>query len=216
MRKDNPTSNEIGSLSGSALRLLQAYNELSHSSTQKLDDFSRGITEAAATLKAQVSMLPKNLETGGSAPQAEGLSKQEVATKETGVSTPFPLLDLGSRKIGVVNASSSKRTTEEKNEKADSENSSTWTVPPRVLLVEDDAMCRKLSSKLLQIFGCKFDVATDGVAAVNKMNLVKYDMVLMVRPHYCDAETLIVRNRTLSCPIWMVSRPRIRSVNSTS
>lgn len=53
-------------------------------------------------------------------------------------------------------------------------------VPPRVLLVDDDAVCRKLSSKFLQVFGCATDVAVDGVNAVNKMNLEKYDLVLMV------------------------------------
>jgi osomolarity two-component system response regulator SKN7 len=55
-----------------------------------------------------------------------------------------------------------------------------WAVPPRVLLVEDDAVSRKLSSKFLQVFGCTIDVAVDGVGAVNKMNLEKYDLVLMV------------------------------------
>jgi osomolarity two-component system, response regulator SKN7 len=55
-----------------------------------------------------------------------------------------------------------------------------WAVPPRVLLVDDDAVSRKLSSKFLQVFGCTFDVAVDGVGAVNKMNLEKYDLVLMV------------------------------------
>jgi osomolarity two-component system response regulator SKN7 len=59
-----------------------------------------------------------------------------------------------------------------------------WAVPPRVLLVDDDAVSRKLSSKFLQIFGCTIDVAVDGVGAVNKMNLEKYDLVLMVR--FCD------------------------------
>ncbi|ORY43593.1 HSF-type DNA-binding-domain-containing protein [Leucosporidium creatinivorum] len=54
-----------------------------------------------------------------------------------------------------------------------------WAVPPRVLLVEDDAVCRKLSSKFLEVFGCSIDVAVDGVSAVNKMNLQKYDLVLM-------------------------------------
>lgn len=57
-----------------------------------------------------------------------------------------------------------------------------WAVPPRVLLVDDDAVSRKLSSKFLQVFGCTIDVAVDGVGAVNKMNLEKYDLVLMVRP----------------------------------
>ncbi|KLO14874.1 hypothetical protein SCHPADRAFT_871912 [Schizopora paradoxa] len=54
-----------------------------------------------------------------------------------------------------------------------------WAVPPRVLLVDDDAVNRRLSSKFLQVFGCTIDVAVDGVVAVNKMNLEKYDLVLM-------------------------------------
>lgn len=57
-----------------------------------------------------------------------------------------------------------------------------WAVPPRVLLVDDDAVSRRLSSKFLQVFGCAIDVAVDGIAAVTKMNLEKYDLVLMVRP----------------------------------
>ncbi|KAG0310518.1 kinase-regulated stress-responsive transcription factor skn7 [Linnemannia gamsii] len=56
-----------------------------------------------------------------------------------------------------------------------------WSMPPKVLLVEDDDTCRRLSSRLLQIFGCPFDVAEDGVAAVGKMTHQKYDIVLMVR-----------------------------------
>ena len=56
-----------------------------------------------------------------------------------------------------------------------------WAVPPRVLLVDDDAVSRKLSSKFLQVFGCTIDVAVDGDIAVNKMlNFEKYDLVLMV------------------------------------
>ncbi|KAF9919558.1 kinase-regulated stress-responsive transcription factor skn7 [Linnemannia zychae] len=54
-----------------------------------------------------------------------------------------------------------------------------WSMPPKVLLVEDDDTCRRLSSRLLQIFGCPFDVAEDGVAAVGKMTRQKYDIVLM-------------------------------------
>jgi len=54
-----------------------------------------------------------------------------------------------------------------------------WSVPPRVLLVDDDSVCRNLSSKLLQVFGCTFDVATDGVEALKKLGLERYDLVLM-------------------------------------
>lgn len=50
------------------------------------------------------------------------------------------------------------------------------------MLVEDDSVCRKLSSKFLEVFGCDIDVAVDGVSAVNKMKMQKYDLVLMVRP----------------------------------
>lgn len=77
-----------------------------------------------------------------------------------------------------------------------------WSVPPRVLLVEDDAVSRKLSSKFLQIFGCTIDVAVDGVGAVNKMNLEKYDLVLMVRwsrGTFFSSEANVIL-RTLLCP----------------
>ena len=55
-----------------------------------------------------------------------------------------------------------------------------WAVPPRVLLVDDDAVNRKLSSKFLEVFGCAIDTAVDGIGAVEKMNLERYDLVLMV------------------------------------
>ncbi|KAF9962987.1 kinase-regulated stress-responsive transcription factor skn7 [Modicella reniformis] len=54
-----------------------------------------------------------------------------------------------------------------------------WSMPPRVLLVEDDDTCRRLSARFLQVFGCPFDVAEDGLAAVGKMSHHKYDIVLM-------------------------------------
>lgn len=71
-----------------------------------------------------------------------------------------------------------------------------WAVPPRVLLVDDDIVSRKLGSKFLQVFGCTIDVAVDGVSAVNKMNLEKYDLVLMV----CSFHLFLVLGpRTLIC-----------------
>jgi len=45
--------------------------------------------------------------------------------------------------------------------------------------VDDDAVGRQLSNKFLKVFGCTTDVVMDGVA-VNRMNLGKYDLVLMV------------------------------------
>lgn len=76
-----------------------------------------------------------------------------------------------------------------------------WTVSPRVLLVDDDAVSRKLGSKFLQVFGCTIDVAVDGVGAVNKMNLEKYDLVLMVsRISLSPSQSKFENsNRILSC-----------------
>ncbi|KAI7904389.1 uncharacterized protein BX663DRAFT_485207 [Cokeromyces recurvatus] len=54
-----------------------------------------------------------------------------------------------------------------------------WTVPPRILLVDDDSVYRDLSGKLLQVIGCTIDLAKDGVEALKKMGLEKYDLILM-------------------------------------
>lgn len=59
-------------------------------------------------------------------------------------------------------------------------NGNGWTVPPRVLLVDDDSVYRDLSGKLLNMIGCTIDLAKDGVEALHKMNAEKYDLILMV------------------------------------
>ncbi len=94
-----------------------------------------------------------------------------------------------------------------------------WSVPPRVLLVDDDAVSRKLSSKFLQVFGCTIDVAMDGASAVNKMNLEKYDLVLMVRSSLVPPLLLfplLTHSRTSSCLNWTGWPRRRSSANSTT
>nr|KAJ3410468.1 kinase-regulated stress-responsive transcription factor skn7 [Polyrhizophydium stewartii] len=54
-----------------------------------------------------------------------------------------------------------------------------WSVPPRILVVEDDDICRRLSARLLGVFGCTFDFAVDGLDAVRHLEGRKYDLVLM-------------------------------------
>lgn len=79
-----------------------------------------------------------------------------------------------------------------------------WAVPPRVLLVDDDQVCRRLSSKFLQVFGCTIDYAVDGMSAVNKMNSEKYDLVLMdiVMPNLDGASaTSLIRQFDPKTPI---------------
>ncbi|CBQ73752.1 related to SKN7-transcription factor [Sporisorium reilianum SRZ2] len=79
-----------------------------------------------------------------------------------------------------------------------------WAVPPRVLLVDDDEVCRRLSSKFLQVFGCSIDYASDGMTAVNKMNHEKYDLVLMdiIMPNLDGmSATSLIRQFDPSTPI---------------
>ncbi|KAI7861705.1 HSF-type DNA-binding-domain-containing protein, partial [Spinellus fusiger] len=54
-----------------------------------------------------------------------------------------------------------------------------WTVPPRILLVDDDSVYRDISGRLLQVIGCTIDLAKDGVEAIGKMGAEKYDLILM-------------------------------------
>lgn len=70
-----------------------------------------------------------------------------------------------------------------------------WAVPPRVLLVEDDAVSRRLSSKFLQVLGVTTDFAVDGESAVKQMHLGRYDLVLMVRP-LCSLSPVSITNLT--------------------
>jgi osomolarity two-component system response regulator SKN7 len=55
-----------------------------------------------------------------------------------------------------------------------------WSATPRILVVDDDIINRDLSRRLLETAGCAIDVASDGEAAVEKMTLEEYDLVLMV------------------------------------
>ena len=56
-----------------------------------------------------------------------------------------------------------------------------WSVPPRVLLVDDDSLFRRISTRLLELAGCTIEVAVDGVEAIDKLGTDHYDIVLMVR-----------------------------------
>ncbi|KAL0080393.1 heat shock factor-type transcription factor [Phycomyces blakesleeanus] len=54
-----------------------------------------------------------------------------------------------------------------------------WAVSPRILLVDDDSVYRDISRKLLNTIGCTIDLAQDGLEALRKMGLEKYDLILM-------------------------------------
>ncbi|GAN05284.1 stress response transcription factor SrrA/Skn7 [Mucor ambiguus] len=54
-----------------------------------------------------------------------------------------------------------------------------WTTPPRVLLVDDDSVYRDVSGRMLNMVGCSIDLAKDGLEALQKMSVEKYDLILM-------------------------------------
>ncbi|RKO89546.1 HSF-type DNA-binding-domain-containing protein, partial [Blyttiomyces helicus] len=84
-----------------------------------------------------------------------------------------------------------------------------WSQPPRVLIVEDDVVSRRISTKILQGTGCSFDVAVDGVEAVERMSCGnKYDVVLMniILPNLDGiAATTKIREFDQSTPIISVT-----------
>jgi osomolarity two-component system response regulator SKN7 len=79
-----------------------------------------------------------------------------------------------------------------------------WTIPPKILLVDDDAVYRNMSSKFLQVFGCEADIAVDGFSALDKVNMQNYDLILMdvVMPNLDGiAATSMIRQFDSATPI---------------
>ncbi|WBW73530.1 stress-responsive DNA-binding transcription factor Prr1 [Schizosaccharomyces osmophilus] len=58
-------------------------------------------------------------------------------------------------------------------------NGSIWQRQPRILLVEDDEVSRRMTINFLTLFDCQIEVAVDGINAVNKANSGGYDLILM-------------------------------------
>ncbi|CAG8670474.1 13545_t:CDS:2, partial [Ambispora leptoticha] len=54
-----------------------------------------------------------------------------------------------------------------------------WLIPPRILVVEDESSNRNFMTNLLHLIGCHYDIAIDGVTAINKINETKYDLIFM-------------------------------------
>ncbi|CAG8569384.1 18719_t:CDS:2 [Rhizophagus irregularis] len=54
-----------------------------------------------------------------------------------------------------------------------------WSIQPKILFVDDEIFVREGSSQWFQAYGCQFDVAVDGITAVNKMQIHQYDIIFM-------------------------------------
>jgi PleD family two-component response regulator len=61
---------------------------------------------------------------------------------------------------------------------------SLWTSSPRILLVDDCNVNRKLTEKLLNVLGCTVDAVEDGVGAISRIDKNDYDLILMARTCY--------------------------------
>ncbi|KAG8896848.1 hypothetical protein FRC00_005169, partial [Tulasnella sp. 408] len=78
-----------------------------------------------------------------------------------------------------------------------------FTVYPatRVLLVDDDQVCRRIYCKLLQVLGCAVDIAVDGDDAVNKMNPEKYELDIVMPKLDGVSATSLIRQFDRRTPI---------------
>jgi CheY-like chemotaxis protein len=55
-----------------------------------------------------------------------------------------------------------------------------WSIQPKILFVDDELFTREGSNHWFQAYGCQFDVAADGITAVNKVQIHQYDIIFMV------------------------------------
>ncbi|PWA02972.1 hypothetical protein BB558_000867 [Smittium angustum] len=83
-----------------------------------------------------------------------------------------------------------------------------WAKAPRILLVEDGEVDRVIAIKILEMFGCKIELALDGNVAVSKMNNGEFDIVLMdiIMPNLDGVlATTFIRSFDRSTPIISVT-----------
>ncbi len=54
-----------------------------------------------------------------------------------------------------------------------------WTQRPRILVVEDDPICREVAKKFLSVMDCEVDMAVNGGEAVKLAKLKNYEVCFM-------------------------------------
>ncbi|KAI7906030.1 uncharacterized protein BX663DRAFT_428245 [Cokeromyces recurvatus] len=54
-----------------------------------------------------------------------------------------------------------------------------WATPPRILLVDDDAVYRDMCGRMLNMVGCSINLAKNGIEALHKLSHEKFDLILM-------------------------------------
>jgi hypothetical protein len=176
--KQDNTNNSTMSISQDQqdlLKMMDAYNTVSTASEDSLNRITEAVTQninAPLPLSMSTTPIPSiaapTTPTTSTAPPTT-LTTPTIST----LATPAIATIDNTSMIPIINASVPSRKRKR--------NQPGWSVPPRVLLVDDDSIFRRLSTRLLQIAGCTIDVAVDGMEAVRKLGTGKYDLVLMVK-----------------------------------
>ncbi|KAI8888120.1 hypothetical protein K501DRAFT_210950 [Backusella circina FSU 941] len=155
VNKQDNTTIPISQDQQDILKMMDAYNTVSTASEDSLNRITQVVAQNIST------PLPLSMTT----------TTPTTVTTVTGTAPTAIAIDNNTSMIPIINASVPSRKRKR--------NQPGWSVPPRVLLVDDDSIFRRLSTRLLQIAGCTIDVAVDGMEAVRKLGTGKYDLVLM-------------------------------------
>ncbi|KAI8365686.1 hypothetical protein EDC96DRAFT_509555 [Choanephora cucurbitarum] len=169
------------------MREIVAFVKQQNTNTEEIDKVVQAYNHAANTSEIQLERLAETMASSSAA--ATPIVMNQAMTVDTQMDQPSP------QPQQLQQTNNNGNTTDSSNNNSNSIvpviNTSApisrkrkriqlgWTVPPRVLLVDDDSIFRRLSTRLLQIAGCTIDVAVDGMEAVKKLGSGKYDLVLM-------------------------------------
>lgn len=175
-----------------AQKLFDSYNRISQSTTDRINDLNKQLNiecetkqTASAAAAAAASMNAGSL-IGSPLKTADGLTFVTLGRLSSNMSVrdnkPAIEIMAADQKSNLATTLQNSTTSSSSTTPSTTSSSSqvSWTVPPRILLVDDDSVYRDLSGKLLQIIGCTIDLAKDGVEALKKMGMEKYDLILMV------------------------------------
>ncbi|KAI8090873.1 hypothetical protein BDF21DRAFT_333794 [Thamnidium elegans] len=175
-----------------AQKLFDSYNRISQSTTDRINNLNKQLniecetkqTASAVAAAAAASMNAGSL-IGSPLKTADGLTFVTLGRLSSNMSVrdnkPAIEIMAADQKSNLATTLQNSTTSSFSTTTSTTSSSSqvSWTVPPRILLVDDDSVYRDLSGKLLQIIGCTIDLAKDGVEALKKMGMEKYDLILM-------------------------------------
>ncbi|RIA93585.1 CheY-like superfamily [Glomus cerebriforme] len=93
-----------------------------------------------------------------------------------------------------------------------------WSIQPKVLFVDDELSIREGGSQWFQAYGCQFDLASDGITAVNKMHIQQYDIVFMdtVLQNEFNGLTVTQQIRSFNTTVPIIGMPPSQSSSNNN